>query len=74
VSPDLQPAQGVKHYLFLLLGLSMKQKKLLRRLYQACLDHNEEELSKLRREEFCKIFKHRDKNKHFSPKWTIVNF
>jgi hypothetical protein len=51
----------------------MKQRKLLRKLYKACLTHNNEKIAKLRQEEFSKIFKHRDEGRHFSPKWTIVD-
>ena len=51
----------------------MKQRKLLQKLYKACLTHNNEKINELRKKEFHKIFKHRDKGQHFSPKWTIVN-
>ena len=51
----------------------MKQHKLLHELYKACLTHNDAKIMKLRQEEYRKIFKHRNKGKPFSAKWTIVN-
>jgi len=53
-------------------GLAMKQKKLLQKLYQACLSHDEEAISKLRKKEFAKILKHRAEGKPFGTKWTLV--
>lgn len=52
----------------------MKQRKLVTALYRACLDHDAEEISKLRRLEFDKIFKHRAQGKPFNAKWTVVKF
>ena len=48
----------------------MKQKKLVKEMYRACLDHNlEQELIK---KEFKKIFKHQEKGKKFNTKWTVI--
>ena len=52
--------------------LAMKQKKLLKELYQACVRHDVEKQKELRTEEFRKIFKHRAEGKSFGPKWTAV--
>jgi hypothetical protein len=50
----------------------MKQKKLLSKLYRACLSHDEEAISKLRKKEFAKILKHRAEGKPFDAKWVLV--
>ena len=50
----------------------MNQKKLIQKLYQACLDHDEKMISKLRITEFKKIFKHRAEHKPFGHKWSVV--
>ena len=50
----------------------MKQKKLITKLYQACLDHDEKAIAELRRKEFKKIFKHRAENKTFGSNWSVV--
>jgi len=51
---------------------TMKQSKLISKLYQACLDHDEKAIHKLRALEFKKIFKHRAENKRFGSKWALV--
>lgn len=50
----------------------MKQKKIVKQMYQACLEHNHEKEQELIKKEFEKIFKHQEKGKKFGTKWTIV--
>ena len=53
-------------------GEAMKQSKLVRKLYQACLDHDTEKVIALRQKEFAKIFKHKAEGKAFDTKWHVV--
>ena len=52
----------------------MKQSKLLKRVYQASLSHDEKKLKELRMIELRKILDRKVKGKSFNAKWTLVNF
>ena len=50
----------------------MKQRKLVTRVYQACIDHDAKKQLELRKKEFAKIVKHKAAGKSFDGKWTLV--
>jgi len=50
----------------------MKQRKLVTKLYKACLDHDADKMAHLRKKEFEKILIHRAEGKLFDTKWSVV--
>jgi restriction endonuclease S subunit len=51
----------------------MKQNKLVRKVYEACIENNLERLQELKKKEFAKIFKRRGNGKAlFGSKWTVI--
>jgi hypothetical protein len=52
---------------------AMRQKKLVEKLYRACVDHDQEKISQLRREEFAKILRRKSKGKPFTTRWILVS-
>lgn len=50
----------------------MKQRRLVRELYQACLEHDAERQQELLKMEFKKIVKRRSQHRAFTGRWTVV--
>lgn len=51
----------------------MKQSKLVEKMYQASLSHDDKMIKKLRRLEFEKIINRKAKGKSFNAKWTLAD-
>ena len=51
----------------------MKQSKVLKKMYQACLSHDDQLIQKLRKIEFAKINERKQKGKPFTVKWTLAD-
>jgi hypothetical protein len=50
----------------------MKQSKLIRKVYRACISHDAKKQLELRLKEFAKIIKHKAAGKAFDTKWTLI--
>jgi hypothetical protein len=50
----------------------MKQQKLVKQVYKACVEHNVKRQQELRLKEFAKIVRHKAAGKSFDTKWTLV--
>ena len=50
----------------------MKQKNLVKKLYQACVDQDFKKQQELLKEEFRKIIKRKEKGKKLGSNWTII--
>lgn len=51
----------------------MKQNKLVRKIYEACLSHKTNKLKKLYKQSLEKIFDRKKLNKTFTVKYSLVN-
>lgn len=51
----------------------MKQTKLVQKIYQASLSHNNKKVEELRKIELRKILDRKAKGKSFTPKWTVAD-
>ena len=50
----------------------MKQKKLVKKVYKACVEHDQAAIITLRKKEFAKIIKHKEEEKSFGVQWSVV--
>jgi hypothetical protein len=50
----------------------MKQRKLVAKVYKACVSHDVAKQLELRLKEFAKIVKHKAAGKAFDTKWTLI--
>jgi hypothetical protein len=51
----------------------MKQKLLVKELYKAQIDHNQQKIDELRKQEFKKIVERKNLGRKFTSRWAIVN-
>ncbi len=51
----------------------MKQKSLVKELYKAQIDHNQQKIDELRKQEFEKIVKRKQLGRKFTSRWAVVN-
>lgn len=50
----------------------MKQKNLVKEMYEACVAGDAVTRAQLLKKEFAKIIKRKQQGKTFTPKWTVV--
>lgn len=50
----------------------MKQKNLVKEMYEACVSGNAVKRAQLLKKEFSKIIKRKQQGKTFTAKWTVV--